>query len=59
MVYGLERGHCHGGDLSDGRELLVVMLLQRENFDGARGSLLTFTLLYLGYVLQLELNSGC
>ena len=59
MVYGLERGHCHGGDLLDGRELLVVMLLQRENFDGARGSLLKFTLLYLVYVLQLELNSGC
>ena len=59
MVYGLERGHCHGGDLLDGRELLVVMLLQRENFDGARGSLLKFTLLCLGYVLQLELNSGC
>ena len=53
MVYGLERGHCHGGDLLDGRELLVVMLLQRENFDGARGSLLKFTFLYLGYVLQL------
>ena len=59
MVYGLERGHCHGGDLLDGRELLVVMLLQRENFDGARGSLLKFTLLCLGNVLQLELNSGC
>ena len=59
MVYGLERGHCHGGDLLDERELLVVMLLQRENFDGARGSLLNFTLLYVEYVLQIELNSCC
>ena len=59
MVYALERGHCHGGDLLNGQELLVMMLLQRENFDGARGSLLKFTLLYLGHVLQLELNGGC
>nr|XP_048321590.1 uncharacterized protein LOC107426882 isoform X2 [Ziziphus jujuba var. spinosa]XP_048321591.1 uncharacterized protein LOC107426882 isoform X2 [Ziziphus jujuba var. spinosa] len=36
MVYTVEQGHCHGGDLLDGQDLLVMMFLLRENFDGVR-----------------------
>lgn len=42
MVYAVERGHCHGGDLLDGQDLLGMMLLQTENFDGARGASLNY-----------------